>query len=280
MGYVWDRGFRKNQLCGCGEPFRSCSFWNAVFDREHGEQRLRNVVERATALESSVARIRHTPLLAFPYLMPRSYEASFREYVEIWDSVYQSVFAVSGKEVILESSKRPLYGWLASHIPSVNLKVVHLVRDSRGVAYSWQRKKRRPEIHDREAYMRQQEPVGVAVRWNARNLAAHAFNARGVPYRRVYYEELAARPAKVLNELRAFVNGSVDADNRVPEDKVNFTVPRSHMISGNPIRFDGERVHVRPDMTWRREMKTADKWKVSLLTGPLLAGYGYDLWDS
>ena len=277
LGYLWDRGFHKNQLCGCGEPFRACSFWGAVFEHEYQGEPLRNVVSRATHLETKVARIRHTPLLAFTRLMSRDYADLFREYVDIWEAVFHALVKVSGKTVIIESSKRPLYGWLAAHISSIQLKVVHLVRDSRAVAYSWQRKKRRPEIHDRQAYMAQHDPLGVAVRWNMRNLAAHLFDLKGISYKRIFYEELASKPASALNKLHAFIRkGSFTISDRYPEDKVKFAVPKNHTISGNPIRFDGGRIRVRPDMEWLSKMTPSDKLKVSLLTSPLLVAYGYD----
>lgn len=277
LGYLWDRGFHKNQLCGCGEPFRSCSFWEAVFQHTYQGALLRDLVSRATALEGSVARIRHTPLLAFPQLMSHEYEELFREYIDIWETIFHALVKVSGKTVIIESSKRPLYGWLAAHIPSIHLKVVHLVRDSRAVAYSWQRKKRRPEIQDRQAYMAQHDPLGVAVRWNMRNLTAHLFDLKGISYKRILYEELASKPASALNELHAFISkGSFTISDRYPEDKVKFAVPKNHTVSGNPIRLDGGHIRVRPDMKWLRKMTPSDKLKVSLLTSPLLVAYGYD----
>ena len=28
--YLWNRGVRDNELCGCGQSFLSCPFWSAV----------------------------------------------------------------------------------------------------------------------------------------------------------------------------------------------------------------------------------------------------------
>jgi len=43
--------------------------------------------------------------------------------------------------------------------PSVELYVLHLVRDSRAVVYSSQRKKIRPEVTDKELYLLRQSSV-------------------------------------------------------------------------------------------------------------------------
>ena len=44
-------------------------------------------------------------------------------------------------------------------------EVVHLVRDSRGVAYSWTKKVARPDAPGREMYMHRFQPPRIAFRW-------------------------------------------------------------------------------------------------------------------
>src|SRR4051812_39799023 len=28
--YLWERGYERNELCSCGEPFHDCPFWQEV----------------------------------------------------------------------------------------------------------------------------------------------------------------------------------------------------------------------------------------------------------
>jgi hypothetical protein len=36
VGRIWDKGLIENVTCGCGRPFRDCSFWSRVGDRAFG----------------------------------------------------------------------------------------------------------------------------------------------------------------------------------------------------------------------------------------------------
>src|SRR5947209_4769350 len=62
LRHLWARGVEENQLCGCGEPFLSCPFWNAVgqvaFD---GWERSPHA--RMRVLQPRVDRFRRLPTL-------------------------------------------------------------------------------------------------------------------------------------------------------------------------------------------------------------------------
>ena len=53
---------------------------------------------------------------------------------------YNAIREVSGCSVIVDSTKGPPSATLLRLVPSIELSVIHLVRDSRGVAFSWQKK--------------------------------------------------------------------------------------------------------------------------------------------
>src|SRR4028119_1802817 len=57
----------------------------------------------------------------------------------VLERLYRAIQRVSGAGVIVDSSKRFSYAVLLSLLPFGDLRVVHLVRDSRAVAYSWAR---------------------------------------------------------------------------------------------------------------------------------------------
>jgi hypothetical protein len=138
--------------------------------------------------------------------------------------------------------------------------VVHLVRDSRAVAYSWTRQRVRPEIHWKVEYMRRRSPFLTARRWVQYNALLEVL-ARRVPCSvRVRYEDLAADPEGTITSLAG------------PMRPTSGEV--AHMVSGNPMRFDEERP-VRADTAWTTEMPAADRRLVTTVTAPLLARYGY-----
>src|SRR5437773_2056276 len=81
----------------------------------------------------------------------------------ILGQIYHGIHTASGCRVIVDSSKLPAYGHVVSHLPEVDLYVVHLVRDPRATAYSWLRKKAAPDR--KEGMMQRQRPLHAAALW-------------------------------------------------------------------------------------------------------------------
>ena len=57
-------------------------------------------------------------------------------YAEMTAALYRSISDVSGKTVILDSSKKPLRTYALLATGTVDVRVLHLVRDGRGVVWS------------------------------------------------------------------------------------------------------------------------------------------------
>ena len=273
LRHIWDRGFGENQLCGCGEPFRECSFWKAVVEDAFGGFERLNL-SKIKALKHSVDRMRYIPQLMFPWLQSPSYRKVFDEYAGILSHLYKAVHKVSGDEFIVDSTKDPSHGFVLSAMPDIELYVVHLVRDSRAVAYSWQRKKRRPEIHWKEEYMPRYNPVKSAWEWGLMNVLVQLLGYMTPKrYTLIRYEDVVSQPREVLSRLLAgfgVANPNLDfIANR------NIKLGVDHTVSGNPIRFQHGEIEVRPDEEWRHKMRTSHRMIVSVLTWPLLLKYKY-----
>ena len=52
---------------------------------------------------------------------------------------YAAIAQVSGRRVVIDSSKHASLAFCLSTSPALDLRVVHVIRDSRAVAYSWSR---------------------------------------------------------------------------------------------------------------------------------------------
>jgi glycosyltransferase involved in cell wall biosynthesis len=276
VGEVWDiwrRSFAENQLCGCGQPFHECEFWRAVVNRAFGGFNQVNV-KAMQALRQSVQSTRHIPLLALPALRLPAYRQRLKEYAGVLGQLYGGIDAVSGGKVIVDSSKVPPYAFLLNQVPNVDLHIVHLVRDSRATAFSWQRKKRRPEIHWKTAYMDRYSPVRSALEWDIMNGLFHVLQDGHAKIVRVRYEDLVQEPAAVMSRILASL-GQVPSrldflsGNGVARLNVN------HTVSGNPNRFEQGPIRIKPDIEWQTQMPAAHKALVTALTWPWLVGYGY-----
>jgi Sulfotransferase family len=273
--HLWQRGIATGELCGCGQPFGRCDFWSQVGRVAFGGWH-RVSLDRLAELRDSVDRTRHIPVLAGPRL-PARMTASLAEYGDYYLRVYQAIAEVSGRATIIDSSKHASLAFCLRRIPGIDLRVIHLVRDSRAVAFSWASRVARPE-GGAASYMTTWSPASTAAHWNAQNGALQVLARRGTRVHRVRYEDLAEFPAPTIRKLARFGGlPSGDADLaflNATDDGI--VTPAAHTVSGNPMRFTSGRLVIRRDDRWRTAMPQSGRRAVTALTLPLLAHYGYD----
>jgi hypothetical protein len=261
---VWERGLIGDQLCGCGQPFSSCPFWTRVIDEAFGGPGGVDAAAMASAVNSLDGRRARWGEVARRVLG----NGSRRDFDRTLLRLYQSIRDVSGAPAIVDSSKDSTYALLLSTITGLEVEIVHLVRDSRAVAFSWQRRRRRPEIVDREEYMPLIRPAGAAAGWSARNVSAEALRRFSSRYVRLRYEDLTADPEAALREVLGGL--------RVGASR-NGSEALHHTVSGNPMRLADGPLEVRPDVEWMSAMSGRDRTAVTALSSPLLLRYGYPL---
>jgi hypothetical protein len=270
LRYVWQAGPAADELCGCGEHFSACPFWRAVGERAFGGWDAVDV-EEALALEAAVLRHRNIPLLVLPRLFP-GHARKVARYAELTGAVYRAVHEVSGAATVVDSTKNPPYAYFLRRAAPVDLRVLHLVRDSRGVVHSWAKRVERPEIAAGDAYFEEFSPWRAGLRWMECNLAFDVLRRLRTPTTRVRYEALAADPAgEVGRALRALGEPADTA----PLRGAAVEVTGQHSLRGNPMRFEHGRRPVRADEAWRRDMARGTRRLVVALTWPLLLRYGY-----
>jgi len=266
LRYLWSRGLGANQLCGCGAPFRDCAFWGDVLSRAYGPALADRAVQAARA--GSVDRIRHIPALSTRWLRPPRSRRAVNAYAELMLPLYRAILAVSAGSVIVDSSKDPSYAFALRSVSGLDVRLVHLVRDSRAVAHSWTRAKLRPEIHWQREYMRVLPPKISAALWLEYNLLFEAFRFLPSPAIRIRYEDFARDPGAVIERIVGLLGGTLLTTGRA-------ATPFVHSISGNPIRFQKTPAPVLVDDEWRSRMTLADRRLVTAMTAPLLGAYRY-----
>ncbi|HTW19113.1 MAG TPA: sulfotransferase [Mycobacteriales bacterium] len=268
--FIWRRGVLENQLCGCGEGFLDCSFWTAVGQAAFGGW---DVVDAnaAEALRARLERTRRIPALAVPRAakLTRSELASYCEHIT---RLYSAISDVSGAAVIVDTSKGPPHALVLRQMP-LDLRICLLVRDSRGVAYSWTRRKPRPEIQHEEAYMDTYSSVRSTVEWVGFNSMFELGRLVRVPIMRMRYEDFVNQTEGELNRIAAFARLDGVPAGLVSEGVVSLAP--DHSVAGNPMRFTSGRVPLAVDDEWRRAMPASRRRLVSVLTGPWLWRYGY-----
>ena len=114
----------------------------------------------------------------------------------------------------VDASKHASLAFCLRTTPEIDLRVVHLVRDPRAVAYSWTRPLKRPEAEGAAAasprYFPTVSPARSAMRWNIVNLGLDLLARSGTPTRLVRYEDFIAAPLAGMRQLAEFAG--VDPD--------------------------------------------------------------------
>lgn len=264
-----DRGLGDNQRCGCGKNFSDCELWNGVGELLGGWEDL-NAAELLRQ-KDKIDRNRHALKLLFPNIVPGT-EEPLREFGEWHGRMLVAVRDAANVPLVIDSTKAISTALLLRQLDFVDLRMIHLIRDSRGVAYSWTKAQKKADEGD-DRLMDQFEPTAMARRWIGWNTIFASFAKLGVPVLTVRYEDVIANPRKVVEDVLAF--GGVEPGDINFVDGNTITLEPTHSVAGNPSRFRTGEMELRPDEAWREKLDAGMRKKVTGITYPLLRKYGY-----
>jgi Sulfotransferase family len=269
--HLWRRGLLENERCGCGAWFGDCPFWTGVGTRAFGGWH-RVDAERICALQRRVDRNRFLPWLLVPSAAPLRWRRAHDRYTEVLSRVYAAIAEVGRASTIVDSSKHASTAALLRSVPGVDLRLVHLIRDPRGVAYSWSKRVERPEAAGHDALMAQVGPTRISVRWLTYDLFFRVLRATQ-PALLVRYEDLVSAPTDWLRRILALVDRADEPLGFLSGSKA--VVGEQHTVSGNPLRFRSGVIEIRADEEWRGSMPVGTRRLVTALTAPARPAYGY-----
>lgn len=268
---MWELSFVEGRLCGCGVPLLSCDLWRAVLDRAFGGtppdprrmldlQRTAIAVWRTPSLVAAARRGRVCPGAA--------------EYADVLSRLYRAIAQETGASVIVDASKRPPDALTTGLAAGVDPYMVHMVRDPRACAFSWQRTMAEPDACTL-SFMHRHGRLMNAGHWVSWNVASEMV-ARIYPdghYRRLRYEDFMAEPRETVERIFGFLGEPVVGSPFL--DPATARMPGNHTVAGNPKRFRTGDVRIRIDDEWRRRQGAADRRTATAFSLPLLARYGY-----
>ena len=283
LNRIWKTGMIGNAVCSCGERFHDCEFWSEVIRKAFGTLPRSEVLHLHRAWKK-VVRFKNIRQLR------RSREQTpppgpLSDLAAATARLYAAIQAVSGCKLIVETSKNCVCPFFLSVIEQIELSVIHLIRDSRGIAYSWQKKDKIHHWEDGQpVYMESQTLAKSSRDWIRDQVTALLINGRETPLFRLRYEDLAADPQGTLLLISEFLERlwnhrlNTRLETTVEQDRetvANFAT--DHIFSGNPVRFEVGKVRISPDTEWRRSMNWKDRFVTTTLTLPLLLRFGYRL---
>jgi hypothetical protein len=249
-----ERGWHKHLPCSCGEPGDLCPFWKEV--RHHWNQLAGGEdLPRYVRLQRRFERARSIPRVL--YSLYRG-DPVFDEYVRSTILLFTAVARVAKRDVVVDASKNPVRALALSRTPEIDLTIVHLIRDARGVAWS---------------FNRSSQPVAkTALFWIAVTLISSLVSKFSHKSLLLRYEDLARFPRTALSRIQPLVGLSYDHVSAFVE--AGGKIPSVHCIAGNRLRKQGP-LKLRLDEEWGLALPLRDKTVVWLLAGWLLRCFGY-----
>ena len=271
--HIWVRGLKLNESCGCGQKFKECPFWNEVVHAAFGKLS-ESDLDHLIRLQKNHDSLRN---LLFSQINNRfEPNALSVEYQGIFRNLFETIAKISGRNVIVDSSKFSPHGYALTRFSDSGatnyLSMIHLIRDSRAVAYSWYKikKKRNPSdaVPLRVLYL-----LAFSRGWISWNVLADMLYGHVENKIRFRYEDLSVKPVEVLKEVLLALKFE-DSISMI-RDQAGYNPQSHHTVSGNPMRLSQKTIEVKPDLAWEENLPRLIKHGVTALTLPMLSKYGY-----
>ena len=230
----WERFYRNETICGCSLKIAECELWAKVDNclaaefKDYSPREVEGIIKKVLRYKN-FHRLHEFTNTLLPLVR----------------SFYNGIAAVSGKSIILDSSKSPSWAKLLSMIPELDVSFIHLERTLPYVASSWKKKLLLPEFTGKEVYMPVKSNLAILRTWIRVRLLARKL--RHYDYLFVRYEDLCKHPDQLLHRIKQFLE--ID----LPSDGIYYYRP-SHAIAGNPMRLAGKaEIVIKPNSKTRQD---------------------------
>lgn len=276
-------------ICTCGKrldvryvdaPEEACPFWSSV-RREWVERTDPDGIESYPKLQDAFESKSRWTRYGLDSLLRLLYEkrrpsAAFRSYARLTLAFFESIRSVSGKPVVVDSSKSPVRAFALGMMPGIDLYVVHLVRDGRGVITS-HRKTLKKDFRAGIMWDHKGRPIWkTIVRWMVLNLVSEWVCIRLGPKRtmRLRYEDLVADPKSALERIGSLIE--LDLTDVANAASSGEPMHAGHNIGGNRTKKSGTITLRADEEEWKSALSPKEQRLSWALTGWLMRRYGYD----
>ncbi|MGI9627177.1 MAG: sulfotransferase family protein [Longimicrobiales bacterium] len=259
--------------CGCGESVTTCEFWSEV-------ERLAPTGDPndEIALALSVEARRHIGDL----LQGRIDAQTLSRYSTLLEGRFRAIAEVSGRGHVVDSSKSAgkILGraYALQRHTDLDVRVIHLVRDGRGVLWSALKGPGRGEplpvyrakVHKNRIMM----AMRVSAAWALANrstlkVAKHLATGTLLTVR---YEDLVADPAAELTRIGGFLG--LDLAPVITKLAEGVPFDGQHGVAGNRLRANA-RINLRPDFEWETKLSLRYRLIQNLIAGRVSRELGY-----
>ena len=259
------------EYCACGERGNECPFWEKVKLNWMQRCGVKDISGYVT-LQSKFERFRSWPRLFRERI---NLSAEFQVYSVQTQALFEAIQAVSGKSIIVDSSKSPVRAFALSQMSGIDLVLIHLVRDGRGVAYSLSREIKKDLAKGVQNYLAPKPIWRTALFWIITNLQSEWMRRQvGVGhYVLVRYEDFVQKPREIL--LRIGVLARVNLSSLADTLDAGEAMVVRHTIAGNRVRMKSK-IRIRLDETWKTKFTLKQSKLFWNIAGWLMQRYSYD----
>lgn len=258
----------EDYLCSCKAPIRECGFWRRVreemarrgHDFDIWDADLEFRAPGGGVSDVLLRAVQRGPLLETARdiglrVVPKARHEMHRVLSRI-ESLIESVLKIKGSNTFLDSSKRPERAVFMRRIPSLDMRVIHLVRDGRAVSWS----------NIKNLGLGPQE---AARSWVGDNVAAERAR-RYFPADRwmtLRYEDLCANPDETLYQIHKFAGLPLT-------NGFHFFRDADHHIIGNRMRLSATS-EIKLDESWKQALQPEQRAVIEPSVRDLNRKYGY-----
>ena len=264
-GHVW----HENEYCACGQPVHDCDFWSPLL-RQWLDAHPSSLMRRYEDCQEKIESLAGLSKLYSGY--GRGEEFAF--YSRATTRLFEAIRSRSGKSTIVDSSKNPGRAMALALIPEIDLRVIHVVRDGRGVAWSLAKPYARDVKSGLQRTIKPRPIFRTALRWSIVNLGAECLSNKLGPqkFMRLRYEDFVSNPASTMERIGSFAGLDLAA---IGESLQRGEAIRpGHQIAGNRLRMNTS-ISLSADEKWRTMMPPAQQTLFRFLGGAMLRRYGY-----
>lgn len=256
--------FRKGKRpCSCGNNVHTCSYWSSImknWQELNTHESIDQTITKAFKIEnfkSSLAWFK----IVFNYPFQSNY---FKNYLKGKYNFFKAIKEESGKSVVVDISKNPLRAYALSKHPNIDLRVIHLVRDGRGVSYSIMKKSNR-----------KQKPFWrAALYWVFINRVSNFVFKKIEKSGLIKYEDLIKNPTDTLAKISKITD--VDLQTVMAKSEFNVAQEESHIMAGNILR-KSKSIKLKMDVEWQQKMQPKQLKSFRIIARKTLKKYGYAL---
>ena len=270
-------GFRNGlDTCSCGELIEHCIFWKEVWEELKEKYPDTNMEEYSQMMDYMV-RFYRLPQLVSNIGLPDWVTNNF---TEMTFDLYKLIAVNSECNYIVDSSKELAYAYYLLKTFPVNVKIIHLVRDGRGVMWS---RLRRLQAGQPFQFLRYYlSPKHYFAKMLLTVLSWNFANYWGILLRSIYpkrvlqvrYEDLGTDLTEEVLRIGKFLNLNMTKLVNNLENQGMLKI--GHNIGGNQMKNNPSGIfRFQPDYAWQRCLPTKYKALFVLISLPLALYYGY-----